>query len=97
MKKISLLIALTTTLILGILLGIKLQKEVKVSAVELAEIEGVFRLIEAKYHTKIDRGKVLQKTIDRVKRENETDSIYQPSKRLQRINEQVDIRPSRGR
>lgn len=97
MKKISLLIALTSTLLLGVLLGVKLQKEVRVSAVEVAEIEGVFRLMEAKYHTKIDRSKLLQKTIDRVKRENEIDSIYQPSERLKRINEHIDIRPPRGR
>lgn len=97
MKKISLFLALVMTLILGVLVGIKIQKEVQISAIQPDEIEGVFRLMEARYQTKINRNEVIQKTIDRLKKENKTDSIYQPSKRLQRINEQVDIRPSHRR
>lgn len=94
MKKASLFIALLATLCLGLLLGIKLQKEVSISAVAPTEIEDIFRLMEAKYHTKINRQALIQNTIDRIKRENETSDIYEYSERLKRINEQLDLMPA---
>ncbi len=85
-------------LILGMFIGVKLEMEgVFVTQTNVTEkypkkIDALFRLLDAKYMEEVDYHQLLQQTIDLLKA-TPFDTTYTPSKRLQRINEQVDIKP----
>ncbi len=87
-----------TLFLVGTLVGIKLEKENAIAAqTTLREsgspkIDALFHLLDARYRKKISQNELLQQTIDRLKT-NEADLNYLPSKKLQSINEQVDIKP----
>ena len=91
-------LAFLVVLILGIFIGVKLEKEgafvaqTRVTEKYPKKIDALFRLLDAKYIQKVDHHQLLQQTIDRLKT-TQFDTIYTPSKRLQRINEQVDLKP----
>ena len=91
-------LAFLTLFLVGTLIGIKLEKEAAIAAQTTLQesghpkIDALFRLLDAKYLTKIDQHKLLQQTIDRLKT-SEIDTNYIPSKQLKRINEQLDIKP----
>ncbi|MEM6317574.1 MAG: S41 family peptidase [Bacteroidota bacterium] len=86
-------------LILGILLGIKLQKEVPVLPTNTTEnsmvttpgkLEELLRYIEARYVDEVDRDELIQKAIDKLLGELDPHSTYIPSEQVKRVNEQLD-------
>jgi len=92
-------LAFAFVLILGILLGIKLQKEVPIvpvaagdTAVETkpGKIEELLRYIEARYVDDVDRDELVQTAIDNLLKELDPHSIYIPSDQIQRFNEQLE-------
>jgi len=92
-------LAFAFVLILGILLGIKLQKEVPMVPVAASDtavegnpgkIEELLRYIEARYVDDVDRDELVQNTIDHLLKELDPHSIYIPSDQLQRFNEQLE-------
>ncbi len=98
-NKFWLPLAFAFVLILGILLGIKLQKEVPVVpeqegdsqvAIKPGKIEELLRYIEARYVDEVDRDELIQKAIDNLLKELDPHSTYIPSDQLKRINEQLD-------
>ncbi len=98
-NKFWLPLAFAFVLILGILLGIKLQKEVPIVPTPEGEeqvetqpgkLEELLRFIEARYVDKVDRDELIQKAIDNILQELDPHSTYIPSDQLQRINEQLD-------
>lgn len=99
-SKFWLPLAFLLVLIFGMFIGVKLEKEgafaAQISVTEKypTKIDAIFRLLDAKYRKKVDHQQLLQQTIDRIKT-TPFDKTYTPSKRLQRINEQVDIKPYR--
>lgn len=88
-------LAFLTLFLLGTLIGIKLEKENTIAAqTTLREsghpkIDALFHLLDARYRKKVNQNELLQRTIDRLK----ANINYVPSKRLQSINEQLDIKP----
>jgi len=98
-NKFWLPLAFAFVLIIGILLGVKLQKEVPIvpqpkgdSLVEVkpGKIEELLRYIEARYVDEVDRDELIQKAIDNLLKELDPHSIYIPSDQLQRVNEGLD-------
>ncbi|MEM1123633.1 MAG: S41 family peptidase [Bacteroidota bacterium] len=98
-NKFWLPLAFAFVLILGIMLGIKLQKEVPVVptaegestvGVQPGKIEELLRYIEARYVDEVDRDELIQKAIDALLNELDPHSTYIPSDQLKRINEQLD-------
>ncbi len=98
-NKFWLPLAFAFVLILGILLGIKLQKEVPIvpspKGAQLVErqpgkLEELLRYIEARYVDKVDRDELIQQAIDNILAELDPHSTYIPADQLQRINEQLD-------
>lgn len=98
-NKFWLPLAFSFVLILGILLGIKLQKEVPIVApqqgegfveVQPGKIEELLRYIEARYVDEVDRTELTQKVINGFLKELDPHSTYIPSDQLKRINEQLD-------
>ena len=92
-------LAFAFVLIVGILLGIKLQKEVPIvpvaegdTAVETkpGKIEELLRYIEARYVDDVDRDELVQTAIDNLLEELDPHSIYIPSDQIQRFNEQLE-------
>jgi len=85
-------------LLLGMLIGIKLEKEGAIANQTALrppyskKIDALFRLLDAKYIHEVHQDKLIQQTINRLKT-SDVDTNYIPSKRLIRINEQVDIKP----
>lgn len=95
-NKIQLTLVLCLILIIGILLGIKLQKELilkRVSAKRSLKIETVLSFIESRYIDSIDRQDLSKRIFSDSLRKFDTNTNYSPSKQLQKINEQVDIKP----
>lgn len=98
-NKFWLPLAFSFVLILGILLGVKLQKEVpivvqpkgdQIVEVKPGKIEELLRYIEARYVDEVDRDELIQKAIDNLLKELDPHSTYIPSDQLKRINEQLD-------
>ena len=98
-NKFWLPLAFAFVLVLGILLGVKLQKEVPIAPTPTGEqivetqpgkLEELLRYIEARYVDDVDRDELIQKAIDNILQELEPHSTYIPSDQLQRINEQLD-------
>lgn len=98
-NKFWLPLAFSFVLILGILLGVKLQKEVpivptpvgqQVVETQPGKLEELLRYIEARYVDKVDREELIQKAIDNILKELDPHSTYIPANQLQRINEQLD-------
>lgn len=92
-------LAIALVMILGILLGIKLQKEVPIvptvageTSVETkpGKIEELLRYIEARYVDEVDRDELVQKAINNLLKELDPHSIYIPSDQIQRFNEQLE-------
>ena len=92
-------LAFAFVLILGILLGIKLQKEVPIVPVVEGEtsveakpgkVEELLRYIEARYVDEVDRDELVQQAIDNLLKELDPHSIYIPSDQIQRFNEQLE-------
>jgi len=98
-NKFWLPLAFAFVLVLGILLGVKLQKEVPIAPtpkgdrlveVQPGKLEELLRYIEARYVDEVDRDELIQKAIDNILKELDPHSTYIPSDQLQRINEQLD-------
>lgn len=98
-NKFWLPLAFSFVLILGILLGVKLQKEVPIAPkpkrdqlveVQPGKLEELLRYIEARYVDKVDRDELIQKAIDNILKELDPHSTYIPSDQLTRINEQLE-------
>ena len=98
-NKFWLPLAFAFVLILGILLGIKLQKEVPIAPsptgkqiveAQPGKLEELLRYIEARYVDEVDRDELIQKAIDNILKELDPHSTYIPSDQLQRINEGLD-------
>lgn len=92
-------LAFATVLIVGMLLGMRLQQEIPLmvstaaSPIDKAgpdKIEEVIRYIDAKYVDEIDREEIIQKVIKNVFNELDPHSNYIPAAQLQQINEQLD-------
>ena len=91
-------LAFSIVLILGILLGIKLQTVIPFappessSAIESqpGKIEELLRYIEAKYVDEIDREELVQKVIDNILEDLDPHSTYIPAEEVRRVNEQLD-------
>ena len=92
-------LAIALVMILGILLGIKLQKEVPIvptvageTSVETkpGKIEELLRYIEARYVDDVDRDELVQKAINNLLKELDPHSIYIPSDEIQKFNEQLE-------
>ncbi len=92
-------LAFSVVLVLGILLGIKLQTEVPIVSsakganaleVQPGKIEELLRYIEAKYVDEIDREELVQKVIDHILEDLDPHSTYIPTEQLKRVNEQLD-------
>jgi len=90
-------LAFATVLIVGMLLGMRLQQEVPLMVstaptdkASTDKIEEVIRYIDAKYVDEIDREEIIQKVIKNVFKELDPHSNYIPAAQLQQINEQLD-------
>lgn len=86
-------------LIVGILLGIKLQREIPIipsvdgkviRESHPGKIEELLRYIEARYVDKIDRDELTQKVINNILKELDPHSTYISADQLQKVNEQLD-------
>jgi carboxyl-terminal processing protease len=86
-------------LILGMLLGIKLQRELPIVPPKTGnqileshpgKIEELLRYIEARYVDEVDREVLIQKVIDDILKELDPHSTYIPADQVKRINEQLD-------
>jgi len=91
--------AFSLVLILGMLIGIKLQKEVPLvpgsdrkplTEAHPGKIEELLKYIEARYVDEVDREELVQKAIDNILAQLDPHSTYIPSDQLKRINEQLD-------
>lgn len=92
-------LAFATVLIVGMLLGMRLQQEVPIMASTTAtsvegastdKIEEVIRYIDAKYVDEVDREEIIQKVIQNVFKELDPHSNFIPAAQLKQINEQLD-------
>jgi len=92
-------LAFATVLIIGMLLGMRLQQEVPLMVSTAAspiekgstdKIEEVIRYIDAKYVDEIDREEIIQKVIQNVFKELDPHSNFIPAAHLKQINEQLD-------
>ena len=92
-------LAFATVLIVGMLLGMRLQQEVPLMVSSVAapidkgstdKIEEVIRYIDAKYVDEVDKEEIIQKVIKNVFKELDPHSNYIPAAQLQQINEQLD-------
>ena len=85
-------------LLLGIIIGIKLEKDGGIKEQTAnhqkypQKINQLFRFLDAKYIQETNQSALIQQTIDHLKMAD-LDTHYIPSKRLRRINEQVEIKP----
>lgn len=99
LKILSQPLAFLVVLLLGILIGVQLESRLAISSSKILsekqpkKLETVLRLLDAKYINSTDQPQLIQQTLNRLKI-NKMDTSYIPSKRLHRINEQVDIKPS---